>query len=64
MDELKRTCPNCGKELLYKSIDTFRNATKIGGLCRHCAGVKKTNTNTVRVGNLEVLLDESFETFY
>ena len=62
--ELKRECPICGKELNYKSKDTFRMACKVNGLCRSCAGLKKVNENNERSSNLSILLDDSFESFY
>ena len=62
--ELKRECPKCGKELIYKSKDTFRNANKVNGLCRNCAGLKRVNENNERSSDLSILLNDSNETFY
>lgn len=58
--EYKRICPNCGKELVYQSYTAWYNANKANSLCRSC-GCKKA---TKHCGNLEKLLEESFESYY
>lgn len=63
-EELKRECPKCGKELIYKNKDTFRMACKVNGLCRNCAGLKRVNENNERSSDLSILLNDSNESFY
>lgn len=62
-NEFKRICRNCGKELFYKSRNSFKLSEKINGLCRSCGGIKLKNDNG-RQGNLKILLDDSYESFY
>lgn len=62
--EFKRNCPKCGQKLLYKSINTYRNALKVNGLCRSCGGKKKVEENGDRSANLKILLEDSYESFY
>ena len=40
MEEYKRICPKCGKEIIYKSKYTMINANKINSLCRSCAQIQ------------------------
>lgn len=58
--EYKRNCPNCNKELEYKSYTSWYNANKNNSLCRNC-GCKK---NKERSANLSKLLEDSLEAFY
>lgn len=41
--EFKRICPNCGKELMYKSETSYKNAIKkkSNSLCRSCASKER-----------------------
>jgi hypothetical protein len=60
MEEYKRICEVCGKELFYKSYPAFWLAEKNNALCKSCAGKKKNNKKC----DLSVLLDESPESYY
>lgn len=39
--EFKRICPNCGKELVYKSETSYKNAVKADSVCRSCASKER-----------------------
>lgn len=56
----KRICLQCGKELLYKSKQSYQQAVKNNSLCKSC-GMKKVQK---RNSDLSVLLEDSYETFY
>ena len=38
--EYKRICPECSKEIIYKSKGAMNNANKINSLCHSCAELK------------------------
>lgn len=62
MEEYKRNCPKCGKEIIYKSKGAMNNASKINSLCRSCAQTIRQNEN--RYGDLSILLNDTYESFY
>lgn len=64
IEEYKRECGKCGKELIYKSKLTYSNAIKKDGLCRSCAGREKIESSGKRAANLSLLLEDSYESFY
>lgn len=60
--EYKRICPECGKEIIYKSKGAMNNANKINSLCHSCAEFKIYSNK--RYGDLSILLNDDYETFY
>lgn len=62
MEEYKRICPKCGKEIIYKSKYTMNNANKINSLCRSCAQIQQQNEK--RCADLSILLNDTYESFY
>ena len=60
MEIYKRTCKECGKELIYKSYPAFWLAEKNNALCRSCAKKKVVKKKC----DLSVLLEETPEAYY
>lgn len=60
--EFKRICPNCGKELMYKSKTSYKNAIKSNSLCRSCAS--KERQREKHCADLSNLLLDTPEAFY
>lgn len=60
--QYKRICPCCNKELLYKYKSTYNTAIKNNSLCRSCAETKRQNKE--RYGDLSILLNDTYESFY
>jgi hypothetical protein len=60
--EYKRICPECGKEIIYKSKGAMNNANKSNSLCHSCTEFKIYSIK--RYGDLSVLLNNDYETFY
>lgn len=60
--EYKRICPECGKEIIYKYKSTYESANKINSLCRYCGTYKISNNK--RYGDLSILLENTYESFY
>lgn len=60
--ELKRVCPNCGKELVYKSKTSYKNSIKNNSMCRSCASKERQKEN--HCANLSNLLLDTPEAFY
>lgn len=59
--EYVRYCPKCGREKIYRSLDSFR-ANKNSLLCRSCA---RKEIHSKRYPNkIEKLLDDTPETYY
>ena len=58
--EYKRICPNCKKEIQYKSYNAWYNANKAKTSCRSCSYKKSAN----RCANLSNLLEDTPEAFY
>lgn len=58
--EYKRICPNCNKELIYKSYRTWINAENANSKCKSCAQKEVTK----RSGDLSILLDDNNESYY
>lgn len=60
--EFKRICPNCGKELMYKSETSYKNAIKSNSICRSCAS--KERQKEKHCADLTNLLLDTPEAFY
>lgn len=60
--EFKRICPNCGKELVYKSETSYKNAVKADSVCRSCASKERQKGN--HCADLSTLLLDTPEAFY
>lgn len=60
--EFKRICPNCGKELTYKSETSYKNAVKSNSVCRSCASKERQKDN--HCADLTNLLSDTPEAFY
>ncbi len=58
--EYKRICPNCQKEIQYKSYSAWYNANKAQSCCRNCSYKKSAS----RCANLSRLLEDTPEAFY
>ena len=58
--EYKRICPNCGKEIEYKSYSAWYSANKSESLCRSCSA----KARTIHCGDLSKLLEETPEAYY
>ena len=62
MNQYKRICPCCGKELAYKYKSTYDKANKKNLECKSCAQLKRFKDE--RYGDLSILLDDTNEAFY
>lgn len=60
MNKYVRICPNCNKEIEYKSYSAWYNANKKQSLCRSCSYKQSTK----RVADLSKLLDETYIAYY
>jgi len=62
MNEYKRICPQCGKEITYTSKYTFETANNANTLCRSCTQLNRFSIE--RYGDLSKLLEDTYESFY
>lgn len=58
--EYKRICPNCSKELIYKSYSAWYNANKLNSLCRSCGAKQRAQ----HCGDLSKLLEDNPISWY
>lgn len=55
-----RICPNCGKEITYKTYSGWYNASKNNTFCLNCANYNKTKHDS----DLSILLKDTPESYY